>query len=172
MKQVKAICTSCNIETLDVTCDNESFNAKETLPEGLCFLAFHQIFPYIRTLTSGGWFNWVGHDEHVIVKCPAVDGIAVHVKAPNKNEPEILESQVIEKQGPCFRGHKMHDRFRFDVSKKNLERLEVLFDLFPDLMNSTFSRKATGTMQARFSDEKVRSVDYTVSFTKAVNEID
>jgi len=165
--KVKAICTECNIDKLNVNLDSGSFDAKETLPEGMCFLAFHQVFPYIRTLTTGGWFNWVGHNEHVIVKCPALNGIAVEVKAPAKNEPNVLECQVIEKRGPCFRGHDMDEQFRFDISEINLERLEILFDLFPNLMNSASAQKMEGSMNIQLREGQTRKVEYSVEFTKS-----
>ncbi len=169
MKQVKSICTSCNIENLEVICDGKSFTAKDALPKGMCFLAFHQVFPYIRTLSSNGWFNWVGHDEHVIVKCPSMKGIAVHVKAPEKSESDVLECQVMEKSGPCFRGHEMDDRFRFDIRSENLTRLETLHNLFPDLMNASDKQHSTGEIDV-ILDEQAQHVTYTVDFTRAVND--
>ena len=170
MNQENSICTSCNIDNLEVTCGDESFNAKDVLPEGLCFLNFHQIFPYIKTLTSGGWFNWVGHDEHVIVKCPSMKGIATHVKAPTKTEPDVLECEVMEeKSGQCFRGHKMGDKFRFDIRVENLKRLETLHNLFPDLMNVSTEQHYSGEMQNKLG-EVTQTVKYSVDFTKAPSE--
>ncbi|MBF0624371.1 MAG: TIGR04076 family protein [Magnetococcales bacterium] len=88
---------------LDGPGGRQSLTLAEILPGGLCPLAFHAIYPYVLTLARGGWFNWVGFDEHVIVHCPASQGVAFHVKAPGPGAADGVVAEVLRTRGevPC-----------------------------------------------------------------------
>ena len=35
-----------------------------------CPALFHAIYPYVMTITEGGWFTWVKRNGGVVVGCP------------------------------------------------------------------------------------------------------
>jgi uncharacterized repeat protein (TIGR04076 family) len=164
MRQIETICTSCNIDDLNLDDGTSVSRLNDILPSGMCFLAFHSVFPYIQTLASQGWFNWVGHDDHVIVNCPAVRGIAMHVKAPEPADGEVLEVEVMEKNGPCFRGKEPGDRFRFDISERNFSRLVILYKLFPLLFGGAAQGEPDKAYRVGIGDD-VKQVRCEVKFT-------
>ena len=135
MKTYPSICTACNISSVMVRGDNVCFSSKDVLPTGLCFMAFHAVFPYVSTLANGGWFNWVNYKEHVIAKCPAPKCISLFVKGFKRGSPQVIRCEVMTEAGPCFLGHEPGNEFSFDVDPESMWKLNLLFSLYPHLLN-------------------------------------
>jgi uncharacterized repeat protein (TIGR04076 family) len=100
----------------------------EIFPQNFCLLAFSQIFPYLKTIGEGGWFNWVTFNRKVIVRCPALRGIAYTIKAPF-GRMEFSNVEVIEAHPDCPCGYKVGDEFRFSVIEDSLAKYQIIQDI-------------------------------------------
>ena len=129
-----SICKIYNSIDLKVCFDGQKFGLMDSLPDRLCPLAFHSVYPYLHTLSSGGWFNWVNYDEHVIVNCPSPAGIAMYVKGPKRNGSDYLELEVIQSNEKCYRNYVLRDFVYFQFNKENAIKYRCLEKVFSFVM--------------------------------------
>ncbi|MBU0477578.1 hypothetical protein KKC91_03300 [bacterium] len=137
MQDFKNICKFCNEIKLNLVCGGKEFVLGDILPDNICPLAFHSIYPYIITLSKGGWLNWVGHDEHVIVNCPFGRGVAMYVKAPSLKSQQYLEVEVmkIRENNECYKGYVLKKVFQFNISDENMFKLGLLYRSIPFILS-------------------------------------
>ena len=120
------LCKFYNSIDIKVSIDGKKFGLMDSLPDRLCPLVFHSVYPYLHTLSSGGWFNWVNYDEHVIVNCPSPEGIAMYVKGPKNKGSDCLELEVIQSNKKCFRDYALRDFVYFQFNKENAIKFKCL----------------------------------------------
>ena len=137
---MKMICPYSN-ENYSINYDEIQFYLSDVIPSNLCLATFHSIFPYIFTLKNGGWFNWVNHNEHVIVNCSSLTGAAVFIKKPSKNTQGKLSVEVMKVGSPCQYNYKLGQTFVFNVDEKNLTKLHTIYKIYPNIINLIFSNK-------------------------------
>jgi len=135
MHNFGAICQNYNTVNLKIRYSfqnkEEVVTLKDILPENFCVLAFHSVYPYMQTLFSGGWFNWVNYGEDVIVNCPATKGIAMYVKPSTENSPRVFEIEVMKNNCSCYKRYNLGDKFRFDFKQENAVRYKLLDGIIP-----------------------------------------
>lgn len=103
----------------------KAYSESEFLPQGLCLLAFHAVYPYYLTLANGGWFRWVRPKDGVIVQCPNPKG-ALEMKVFCCNSKKEVRVEVLQARGECPKGHHKGDIFvlgpdRFKFCPKALD---------------------------------------------------
>ncbi len=126
------VCELCNC-SCEIRFNSEKISSNELLPKDLCLLAFHSIFPYLLTLSKKGWFNWVGHREHVIVNCPSTQGISMYVKSSSNKNENIYEAEIMQTRGKCAKGHQLGDVFSFKFDSDYKLKYELLDKAVPYL---------------------------------------
>lgn len=109
----------------------EELSLEDILPGNFCILAFHSVYAYMTTLFTGGWFNWVNHEEHVIVNCPSPEGIGMYVKSPHNNQSVDFQIEVMKNSCNCYKKYKLKDRFDFNFSGDNALKYEMLDKVIP-----------------------------------------
>jgi uncharacterized repeat protein (TIGR04076 family) len=57
-----------------------TFLVDETTPEGMCIDAWSAVFPYVRTLLSGGNFSWEREKGMATIHCPDPQGITLELR--------------------------------------------------------------------------------------------
>lgn len=105
----------------------------DILPENFCILAFHSVYPYMKTLFAGGWFNWVNYNEYVIVNCPAPEGIAMYVKPTNNNAAGNFQLEIMKNSCKCYKRYNLKESFILNYSGENLLKCEMLDRIIPFL---------------------------------------
>lgn len=141
MSNVADVCGLCEY-TCEIKLSTESFNSDELLPNNLCILAFHSIYPYLLTLTNKGWFNWVSHREQVIVNCPSIYGISMYVKSSSHTDENSCEAKIMRTRGDCPNGHQLGETFLFNFDPNNKLKYELLDKVVPYLsMNEKSSNQ-------------------------------
>ena len=101
---------------------NMAVGIDESLPNGLCPLAFYSAFPYYLTLVHGGNFVWIKKGNPVKVQCPKADGVEMAIRLVRQGAlgDGTVRLEVINIKGPCPRGHKIGDVFDLDSQKQSL----------------------------------------------------
>lgn len=94
------------IKTINGRCsfdfkEGQEFQFKNTVPNGICISAFHNVYPYVFTLEKGGYFTFSTRDKNsIIVQCPSPEGrVAMEVVRDNKNNKNHFT--VIQTKGTC-----------------------------------------------------------------------
>lgn len=131
MSEFKKICKFCNSTNVNFLNGDKRFALKDILPDGVCPLVFHSVYPYMLTLSTGGWFNWVDYNEHVIVNCPSPNGIAMYVKAPRGKLQDFIEIEVMQQNDKCYMEYELRKVFRFNTSSKDMLYLNFLYRIIP-----------------------------------------
>lgn len=134
--------------------ENEKNIRRIALPDSICPLAFHSAYAYILTLAHGGWFNWVGHNDHVIVNCPSPDGIVMRVEKPAQDSPQKVKIKVVRKKKHCCRGYEAGDFLSLDCDPHNLFGLSVAEKVIPLISN--IARSGTHEFSVDLNGETIR----------------
>ncbi len=86
-----------------------SYTEKDLLPGGMCLLAFHAVYPYLTTLSGGGWFDWVAPGDGVVLQCPSPkDAVEMKVYPHGKDSARIV---VQRSRGECPKGYSGGEEF-------------------------------------------------------------
>lgn len=136
MQSFDNICRSCNSVKLKIKYrwkdkEEEEITSQDILPKNFCILAFHSIYPYMQTYFTGGWFNWVNYNEHVIVNCPHPEGIAMYIKSINKNSSSVFRVEVMKNSCKCYKRYSLRDSFYFNFNEENVLRYGMLDKIIP-----------------------------------------
>ena len=114
-----------------------SYGMKEIVPVGLCPLLYHNLIPYILTLSNNGWFRWIrrsGADEErrtpedalftsssvnsafpneVLVQCPNhLASVVVGVSVNGSGAAKSIALRVLRVKGFCHAGHAKGDELK------------------------------------------------------------
>lgn len=117
-------------ESIDFTGICAIVKEKMPVPEaasGFCPLALQSIIPYIFTLHNGGWFNWVNHEDTVIVNCPGPDGTAFRIGKSG----DVLEVTVEKTRNGCLWGYEKGAGFNIPDNPGAMKSLRDYHRNFP-----------------------------------------
>lgn len=131
MNDFKQICKFCNEIKLSLRYRDKTIILSDILSNNLCPLAFNSIYPYMLTLSTGGWFSWVNYKEAVIVNCPAQEGIAMYVRVSAKGPSIAVEAEVMKKNENCHKRYNLKDNFIFTFNEENREKFKLLYNIIP-----------------------------------------
>jgi uncharacterized repeat protein (TIGR04076 family) len=97
------------------------YNTKEILPNGICPLLYHSVYPYFLGLFYGAKFDY-NCDGDANVCCPAINGVNTIVKKRNNdnsfderindNIDWVIFAEIVD-IGECPHNHKIGQRFIF-----------------------------------------------------------
>lgn len=135
VRDFRDICKFCNETKLNFLYKDRKITLHGILPDAFCPLAFHSVYPYMVTLLKGGWFNWVGYKEHLVVNCPSSEGIAMYVKASTKGLPNILEVEIKKKNSICYKKYDYKEIFSFNFNHENAIKFKLLATAIPFIIN-------------------------------------
>lgn len=156
MQDFKPICKLYNRIKLSVDIGHKKFMLKEILPENVCPLAFHSVYPYLVTLLNGGWFDWVGHDEDVIVNCPSPEGVAMYVKTPSGDSPIRIKVEVMKKNDNCYKGYALKDTFIFNFNDETIFKFKLLDRIIPFIFSKEINNGEQNELSCNIDGEKIR----------------
>ena len=156
MSDFKSICELYNEFALDISCEDKKIALKDILSSEVCPLIFHSVYPYMVTLASGGWFNWVNYDEHVIVNCPSPEGIAMYVKAPSGDKPNLIEVEVMKDSQACFKGYKIKDKLTFNFNEENKVNFKLLDNLISFVSDKNINNKEINELCCEVEGKRMR----------------
>lgn len=151
MENFNCLCEMFNTMKLEVTVGDTEMSLTDIVSEDICPLAFHSAYAYMITLINGGWFNWVGYNDHVIVHCPSPEGITMHVKAPKKELPQAITVEVIKANDTCYKKYARGKSFKFDFKDAFLYKLlDHITTCFPVM------KSIDGRFECRIDDTLVK----------------
>jgi uncharacterized repeat protein (TIGR04076 family) len=132
-----ALCRRCNAIGFSVRSNGARLDACQGFPQpDLCPLARHSIYAYVKTLASGGWFNWVGHGKRVIVHCPSPAGVAFEVGEGGNNGRTAVEARILTEGKSCPMQYAQGQRFIFATDAESLRTMEALDRALPLLVGA------------------------------------
>ncbi|MFH1379697.1 MAG: hypothetical protein ABII23_05415 [bacterium] len=117
MDTFNRLCKLYNEMKLEVSIDGKNISWPDMVGNNVCPLAFHSVYAYMKTVSRGGWFNWVDYAGHVIVHCPSPEGIAMHVKAPDTKVGNKIVVEVIKTDPECYKSYAIAHQFVFDFKE-------------------------------------------------------
>ncbi len=114
-----------------------SYGMKEIVPAGLCPLLYHNLIPYVLTLSNNGWFRWIRRSgageerrtpedalftsssvnsafpNEVLVQCPNhLASVVVGVSVNGSGATKSIALRVLRVKGLCHAGHAKGDELK------------------------------------------------------------
>jgi hypothetical protein len=88
----------------------------------------------MRTLAAGGWFNWVGHGERVIVHCPAPGGVTFLVGQALDSRRLAITAEIRDAGTACPMKYGKGQQFEVATDHEGLRAMEIFEQALPSVI--------------------------------------